>query len=72
MLRKRQSRKIFVEIIQTMFRKVQRTEISFVKDAGALHLKKFVVSISTNIRVLCTCLRNIRSYAHSLLHYPTD
>ena len=30
MLRKRQSRKIFVEITQTMFRKVQRTETSFV------------------------------------------
>ena len=58
MLRKRQSRKIFVES-QSIFRKVQRTEISFIQYVGALHLNKVVDSISTNIKVRCTCLRNI-------------
>ena len=35
---KRQSRKIFVVNYITIFRKVQSTEILFVKDVGALHL----------------------------------
>ena len=39
---------------QTMFRKVQSTEISFVKGYGALHLEKILIDFSTNIEVLCT------------------
>ena len=54
MLRKRQSRKIFVVTSQTMFRKVQRTEISLAQGVGALHLNKWLIVFTTNITVRCT------------------
>ena len=62
MLRRGAAHLNICSVCQIKFRKVQRTEIAFVKGYGATHLKDYACSFSTNIEVRCTlCVTSVNN-----------